>query len=353
MNFAQILQTTIDGLKSLTGIDFVVFEGYGKVVAATEDSGESTDLLPLAKTEEEYIKSEDCWFFKVANENTVEYVLGLRGEGENIVKLGRLAVFQIQSLMLAYKERFNRDNFIQNLILGNLAAPELYNLAKKLHIDTEARRVVYIVEVPAERSVYVVEILKSIFPQKNKDFIIVIDDRNIALVKELREKDSEKPAKNILGTISSEIMIKVRIGIGSVICELKELPNSFGEAKTALEISRIFEPEKNIVNADKLGIGRLVHGIGKDLCRTFVREIMKEVDLENFDEETIVTIHKFFENNLNVSETARQLYIHRNTLVYRLDKLQKITGLDLRVFDDAITFKIAMLVNRFINYKLQ
>ena len=118
----------------------------------------------------------------------------------------------------------------------------------------------------------------------------------------------------------------------------------------ALEVGKIFYVDKNVIAYSNLGIGRLIYQLPLPLCKMFIKEIFMNTSPDEFDEETLTTINKCFENNLNVSETSRQLYIHRNTLVYRLDKLQRSTGLDLRVFDDAITFKIALMVVKYMKY---
>jgi len=146
-------------------------------------------------------------------------------------------------------------------------------------------------------------------------------------------------------------MQPVRVGIGTAVNDLKFVSRSFKEAKMALEVGKIFEMTSLVINYETLGIGRLIYQLPMSLCRMFVNEVLRGEDADDFDEETLITVDKFFENNLNVSETARKLYIHRNTLVYRLDKLQKQTGLDLRNFDDAITFKITLMVGKYMNHK--
>ena len=200
----------------------------------------------------------------------------------------------------------------------------------------------------------IVEIVRSIFPAKTKDFVTAVDEHSIILVKELREKETmdeiEKIAKMITDTLSTELNVKVYISIGTVVSDLKDVSRSYKEAKMALEVGKIFESDKYIVNYEKLGIGRLIYQLPLSLCKMFIKEVLHGLTMDDFDEETLATVNKFFENNLNVSETSRQLYIHRNTLVYRLDKLQKMTGLDLRNFDDAIIFKITLMVSKYMMY---
>ncbi len=267
---------------------------------------------------------------------------------------GKVVVFQIQNLLVAYKERFDKDNFIKNLLLDNLLLVDIYNRAKKLHIDINVRRVVFVVETQTENDTVALETVKGMFSAKSKDFITAVDEKNIILVKELKPgesyEDMEKVAKMLLDMLNTEAMATVHVAYGTIVNEVKEVSRSYKEAKMALDVGKIFYSDKNIVAYNNLGIGRLIYQLPVSLCRMFIKEIFDGKSPEDLDDETLVTINKFFENNLNVSETSRQLYIHRNTLVYRLDKLQKSTGLDLRVFEDAITFKIALMVVKYMNY---
>ena len=200
----------------------------------------------------------------------------------------------------------------------------------------------------------VVEIVRGLFPAKTKDFVTAVDEHSIILVKEVREKESsdeiDRIAKVIEETLNNETKSKVYIASGTVVGDLKDVSRSYKEAKMALEVGKIFETGKYIVNYEKLGIGRLIYQLPLPLCRMFIKEVLHGLTMDDFDDETLATVNKFFENNLNVSETSRQLYIHRNTLVYRLDKLQKMTGLDLRNFDDAIIFKITLMVSKYMIY---
>ena len=260
----------------------------------------------------------------------------------------------LQNLLTAYKERFDRDNFIKNLLLDNLLLVDIYNRAKKLHIDTDARRVVYIIETKNDREVNVLETVRGFFTGKSRDFVTAVDGRNIILVRELRDgetyDDLDRAAEEILNSLHGAEIANVNIAYGTIVNEIKEVSRSYKEAKMALDVGKIFYSEQNIVAYSRLGIGRLIYQLPIPLCKMFIREIFEGKNPDDFDEETLQTINKFFENSLNVSETSRQLYIHRNTLVYRLDKLQKTTGLDLRVFEDAITFKIALMVVKYMKY---
>ena len=231
---------------------------------------------------------------------------------------------------------------------------QIYNRAKKLHIETEVRRVVYVVETNREKDGNELEKVRSIFGGKSKDFVTAVDEKNIIVVKELAEnetyEDLEKTAEVILNLFKADEDCEAYIAYGTVVNEIKEVSRSYKEARMALDVGKIFFEEKNIIAYSALGIGRLIYQLPIPLCKMFIKEIFDGKSPDDFDEETLTTINKFFENSLNVSETSRQLYIHRNTLVYRLDKLQKSTGLDLRVFEDAITFKIALMVVKYMKY---
>lgn len=353
----QILQSTIDGLKNITRKDLSVVEKEGKVIATTEENmiGRQIDAI------ENFVGSQadsqlilGYQYFKVYDNGIPEYVIQVKGEDEDGYRIGKIAAFQIQSLLVAYKERYDKDNFIKNLLLDNLLLVDIYSRAKKLHIENNIRRIVYLIETNIDKDMNIVEIVRSIFPAKTKDFVTAVDEHSIILVKELREKETmdeiEKIAKMISDTLSTELNVKVYISIGTVVSDLKDVSRSYKEAKMALEVGKIFENDKYIVNYEKLGIGRLIYQLPLSLCKMFIKEVLHGLTMDDFDDETLATVNKFFENNLNVSETSRQLYIHRNTLVYRLDKLQKITGLDLRNFDDAIIFKITLMVSKYMMY---
>ena len=268
--------------------------------------------------------------------------------------IGKLAAFQIQNLLMAYKERYDKDNFIKNLLLDNLLLVDIYNRAKKLHIETDVRRVVFIIETKNEKDNNALETVRGLFSGKTKDFITAVDEKNIILVKELKPNetydDMTRTAKVILDMLNTEAMTKAHVAFGTIVNEIKDVSRSYKEAKMALDVGKIFYSGRNVVAYSNLGIGRLIYQLPMPLCKMFIREIFDGKSPDEFDEETLTTINKFFENSLNVSETSRQLYIHRNTLVYRLDKLQKSTNLDLRVFDDAITFKIALMVVKYMKY---
>ncbi len=352
----QILQSTIDGLKGITRTDFCVYDTEGVTLAGTSANMGSygEDVVSFVNSPAESQVVGGCQFFKIMDEGQLEYVLLVRGAGDDTFMIGKMVVFQIQNLLVAYKERFDKENFIKNLLLDNLLLVDIYNRAKKLHIDTNVRRVVFVIETATENDTASMEIVKSLFTGKGRDFITAVDERNIILVKEVRDnenyEDMNRVARTILDMLNSEAMARVHIAYGTIINEIRDVSRSYKEAKMALDVGKIFYSDQHVVAYNKLGIGRLIYQLPVHLCRMFIREIFDGKSPEDLDEETLTTINKFFDNNLNVSETSRQLYIHRNTLGYRLDKLQKSTGLDLRTFDDAITFKIALMVVKYMNY---
>ncbi len=268
--------------------------------------------------------------------------------------IGRVAVSEIQNLLAAYKERVDKNNFIQNLLLDNMLLVDIYNRAKKLHIEVEAPRVVFIIETRREKDNIAMETLKTLFASRTGDYITAVDEKSIILVREVEENESygdlEAAAQMMRDMLNSEAMSAVHISYGTIVEQINQVSKSYKEAKMALDVGKIFYSEKDIIAYNTLGIGRLIYQLPVQLCEMFMKEVFGENLPDTFDDETLVTISKFFENNLNVSETARQLYVHRNTLVYRLEKLQRSTGLDIKVFDDALTFKIALMVVSYMNY---
>ena len=353
----QILLSTIEGLKGISRIDFCVFDTEGKTLASTfEDSRNmENDVLSFGRSPADSQVIEGRHFFKIFDEQQPEYVLVADGESEDVYMLGKMAAFQISNLLVAYKERFDKDNFIKNLLLDNLLLVDIYNRAKKLHIDTEAKRVIFLIETSHEKDSASLDNVRILLGGRSKDFVTAVDERNIIVVKEISQKDGlrelDRMAKEMYSALKDDTQdASLHIAYGTVVNDIKEVSKSYKEAKMALDVGRIFFDEKDIVAYSTLGIGRLIYQLPLPLCKMFIKEIFEGKSPDEFDEETLTTINKFFENSLNVSETSRQLYIHRNTLVYRLDKLQKSTGLDLRVFEDAITFKIALMVVKYMKY---
>lgn len=352
----QVLQSTIEGIKNISRVDICVMDTEGKALATTINSADEYESAVMAFVESPADSQvlQGYQFFKVFDEQQLEYVVLARGDSDDVYMIGKIVAFQIQNLLVAYKERFDKDNFIKNLLLDNLLLVDIYNRAKKLRIDIDVRRAVFLIETNHEKDSNSLETVKSMFSSKTKDFITAVDEKNIILVKELSANESyddlEKTAHTIVDMLNTEVMTKVHVSFGTVVNEIKDVSRSYKEAKMALDVGKIFYSDRNVIAYSNLGIGRLIYQLPMPLCKMFIKEIFENKSPDDFDDETLSTINKFFENSLNVSETSRQLYIHRNTLVYRLDKLQKSTNLDLRVFEDAITFKIALMVVKYMKY---
>ncbi len=351
----QILQSTIEGLKAIVRVEFCIMDTDGKEIASTADmSGCNAAAVEFAQSPADSQEIQGFQYFKIYDESQPEYILVAGGSGEDTYTLGKVAAFQIQSLLVAYKERFDKDNFIKNLLLDNLLLVDIYSRSKKLHIPVDVKRIVLIVEAESGKDSNILELLRSAGGISNRDFVTAVDENNVIVVKDLSDgdspKDIDKIAKGIIAYLDKEKVRGSRVSYGTVVKEIKEVSRSYKEAKMALDVGKIFFDERQIVAYSELGIGRLIYQLPIPLCKMFIKEIFGGKSPDEFDEETLTTINKFFENSLNVSETSRQLFIHRNTLVYRLDKLQKSTGLDLRVFEDAITFKIALMVVKYMKY---
>lgn len=353
---SQILQSTITGLNAITGVEFHVFDTDGTALASTqEDAGVYTaEVLQFEKASSDCRVGIGYQMYKVYDAYQLTYILIAVGEADQVQMMGQVAVFQLQSLLTAYQERFDKDNFFKSLLLDNLLLVDIYNRAKKLHIDTNVRRVIFIVEMPNEKETILLEKVREALGSKTKEFVTAVDEKNVIIVKEVRQKDGypelDAYAESLLQILQKEWKTEFHVAYGTIVSDIKEVSKSYKEAKLALDVGKIFFAGKQVVAYNTLGIGRLIYQLPVPLCNMFIREIFEGKSPDDFDKETLNTIYKFFENSLNVSETARQLYIHRNTLVYRLDKIEKTTGLDLRVFEDAITFKIALMVVEYMKY---
>ena len=350
------LQVTLEEIKEISRIDLALYSDKGKLLASTyEEEGDMEEAIRFfADSMAESQMLSGCHFFKVLIENELEYILLAKATSEEAYMIGRLAVCQIRNMVSAYREQFDRNSFMQNVVLGNMLVVDMYNKAKKLHIEAEARRLVFVIETNKHRDSNAMEVVKSLFTGRHGDYITAVDEENIILVKELEKCDTYEEmhqlAKTIVDLLNTEAMINAKIAYGTVVQNIKDVSRSYNEAKMAMDVGKIFYDEKSVIAYNKLGIGRLIYQLPIPLCKMFMDEVFPGATPDEFDEETLLTIRKFFDNSLNVSETARQLYIHRNTLVYRLDKVNKATGLDLRVFEDAITFEIALMVVRYMNY---
>ncbi|MEY8517940.1 helix-turn-helix domain-containing protein [Lachnospiraceae bacterium 29-84] len=350
------LQVTLGEIKDISRIDLSLYNDKGKLLASTYDMQEDMEdsIRMFADSMAESQMLSGCHFFKIMIENELEYILLVQSSSEEAYMIGRLTVCQIRNIVSAYREQFDRNSFMQNVVLGNMLVVDMYNKAKKLHIETSPR-VVFVIEVSGEKDGIVIETVRNLFASSTKDFVTEVDEKSVVLVKDVRdiltEAELDGLAKTIVDNLQMEAMVKIRVGFGSRVELLQDITRSYQEAKMALEVGSIFYMENNTISYSNLGIGRLIYQLPLGLCEMFLKEVFGDEIPDIFDEETTITIHKFFENNLNISETARQLYIHRNTLVYRLERIEKILGLDIRTFEDAMLFKIALMVMSHMDYQ--
>ncbi len=352
----QVLQETINGIKGITEVDLCVMDLSGHPVVQTVDEIDDVEkeVRSFSESMAESQVIDGVQYFKIFDDKRLEYILLIQGQNENDYTIGKLAVFQIENLLVAYKERFDKENFVKNLLLDNLLLVDIYNRAKKLHIDVETRRIAFLIQTSYGKDHNLVEAMKQLNLIRESDFITAVDEKSIVYVTEVGEEDIQKNfinhASRIVEALEAEQILDVKIAIGNPADNIKDVSRSYKEAQIALEVSKIFYEESTVIAYNQLGIGRLIYQLPLPLCKMFIREVFGDYSPDSIDEETLITIDKFFENNLNVSETSRQLFIHRNTLVYRLDKIQKNTNLDLRNFEDAIAFKIALMVVKYMKY---
>lgn len=352
----HIIQKSIDDLRTITKVDVTVFDTDGNMLATTQDIQDMNIemIRSFADSPADSQVVGALHLLKVIQEEAVMYIIVTRGASEDAYMVGRIAVSQILALSMAYKEHFDRDNFFQNLLLDNMLVVDIYNRAKKLRVESSRKRVVYLIEARQEKDSIVKDLLKGMFAPQTGDVVTAVDENAVILIKSLEASDGEEELEQIASTIVSllntEAMLNVRVAYGNTVNELRDVSKSYKEAKMALEVGKIFYAQRNQLAYTSLGIGRLIYQLPVNLCEIFIKEIFGDQIPEELDDETRSMLDKFFENNLNVSETSRELFVHRNTLVYRIEKVQKATGLDLRLFDDALTYKIAMMVESYLNY---
>lgn len=353
---SQIIQASIEELRSITKTDLCVMDSTGNEVASTVEqiriSTEQIREFSQSAADSQMI-SGSC-LLKVAQDGELVYLV-LASGSEDAYMVGKIAASQLRQLMTAYKEKLDKDSFLQNLILDNLLLVDIYNRAKKLLIPIEGSRAVFLIEADCEDNGEIMELLRGLFVSYNGDYLTAVEEKSIILIKSLAQGEGYQELKDtadmIVAMVNTEVMVNVRVSYGTIVQELKDVSKSFKEAKLALDVGRIFYAEKNVMAYHALGIGRLIYQLPESLCRIFIQEIFGSEKIpEEIDEEILFTVQKFFENNLNISETSRKLFVHRNTLVYRIEKVQKATGLDMRVFEDALTFNIALMVANYLKY---
>ena len=354
----SIFQGVIQQLKTVSGRVFGVIDSDGCVVSCTESFllGERwPDAASLvAGSGEQTVTYGQKTFRAVMNSvNVFEYAAFCSGDDEQASLLCNMAYIALNDATVYYEEKHDRGTFVKNIIMDNILPGDIYIRAKELHFATDAPRAVFLVRQVGRSDVATVDVLSGLFPDKLQDFVLSINETDIAVIKQLSGNESpeqlEKLARQMEDTLKSELFVKTVIGIGTVAEHLRELADAYKEAQTAIDVGKVFDTEKSIINYENLGIGRLIYQLPTTLCEIFLTEVFKKNSLDSLDQETLFTINKFFENNLNVSETSRKLFVHRNTLVYRLEKIKKLTGLDLRQFDHAIVFKVALMVRKYLS----
>ena len=315
--------------------------------------GETFEYLVLGTGDSSDIFIRDNYTYKpFGDASKPEYAVFVEGTDDMAAKFCSILAVSFHSIKQYYDEKYDRNNFIKNVILDNILPGDIYVKARELHFNTDVSRAVLLIRVISSNDISAFGVIQNLFPDKQKDFVFNISEADIVLVKEIKSgiesRDLEKLARSIVDTLSSEFYTKVVIGIGTSVVGIKDLARSFKESQVSLEVGKVFDTDKSIISYDNLGIARLIYQLPTTLCEMFLREVFKKGSIESLDQETLFTIQKFFENNLNVSETSRKLFVHRNTLVYRLEKIRKLTGLDLREFDHAIIFKVALMVKKYL-----
>ncbi len=354
----SIFQSVILQLKDATDRTFGVIDTEGSVIACTDASlmGErwSDAVVKVAGSLEQAVTFGQKTFRAIlGSTNLLEYAVFCTGDDEMARSLCNLAYISLNDAKMFYEDKHDRGTFVKNIIMDNILSGDIYVRAKELHFATDAPRAVFLVRQQGRGDVAAVDVLAGLFPDKMQDFVISINETDIAVIKQLASNwdDEElfKIARSMEDTLRNELFVKTVIGIGTPAVHLRELSDAYKEAQTAIDVGKVFDTEKSIINYENLGIGRLIYQLPTTLCEIFLSEVFKKNSIDSLDQETLFTINKFFENNLNVSETSRKLFVHRNTLVYRLEKIKKLTGLDLRQFDHAIVFKVALMVRKYLS----
>ena len=354
----SVFQSVIVQLKEISDRTFGVIDTEGCVVSCTDMSmlGERwTDAALKVGNAADSIVTFGQKSFKaiVGNSNFFEYAVFCTGDDDMAHSYCQLAYIALNDAKTFYEEKHDRGTFVKNIIMDNILPGDIYIRAKELHFSTDAPRAVFLIRQVGHSDVATVDVLSGMFTDKLQDFVLSINETDIAVVKQISgsttTEDLEKIAQSIEETLKNELRIKTVIGIGTIADHLRELADSYKEAQTAIDVGKVFDTEKSIINYENLGIGRLIYQLPTTLCEIFLSEVFKKNSIDSLDQETLFTINKFFENNLNVSETSRKLFVHRNTLVYRLEKIKKLTGLDLRQFDHAIVFKVALMVRKYLS----
>lgn len=351
----RLFQGVVHQMRDTIGRVIGVIDENSTIVACSELSriGTNSDFFTIELCDSHDVFIRDGYTYKPFGVHVKpDYAVFIEGTDDQAAKYASILAISLSSIKQYYDEKYDRNNFVKNIILDNVLPGDITLKARELHFNADISRVVFLISIVSANEVSAYDVIQNLFPAKNKDFVFNITETEIVLVKEIKagidNKDLEKLARSISDTLSGEFFTKVNVGIGTPVTGIKDLARSFKEAQIAIEVGKVFDTDKTIVSYDNLGIARLIYHLPTTLCETFLKEVFKKGSIESLDHETLFTIQRFFENNLNVSETSRKLFVHRNTLVYRLDKIKKLTGLDLREFDHAIIFKIALMVKKYL-----
>ncbi len=352
----RLFQGVIHQMKNAIDRTIGIIDESGTIISCSE-LGRIGEVNSVAAAttfmDSEICVVNGCTYKTFGNQVHPEYAVFIDGDDELAAKYVNISAVALSNLKQYFDEKYDRNNFIKNVILDNILPGDIYLKARELRFNNDATRVVLLIRIPEQSDASAYDVVQNLFPDKTKDFIVNVSETDIALIKEVKSnvesKDLEKLSRSIVDSLSTELYVHAQVGIGTAVVGIKELARSFKEAQVSLEVGKVFDTEKAIVRYDSLGIARLIYQLPTTLCEMFLREVFKRGSIESLDQETLFTIQKFFENNLNVSETSRKLFVHRNTLVYRLEKIKKLTGLDLREFDDAIVFKVALMVKKYLD----
>ena len=354
----SVFQSVIVQLRDVTDRTFGVIDTEGCVISCTDASLLSerwpdAALKVIGSGEQIVTFGQKTYRPILGSTNLFESAVFCTGDDELAKAYCNMAYIALNDAKIFYEEKHDRGTFIKNIIMDNILPGDIYIRAKELHFATDTPRAVFLVRQMGRSDVAMVDVLSGMFPDRLQDFVLSINETDVAVIKQLSanatREDLEKIARAMEDTLKNELFIRTVIGIGTIAEHLRELADAYKEAQTAIEVGKVFDTEKSIMHYENLGIGRLIYQLPTTLCEIFLSEVFKKNSIDSLDQETLFTINKFFENNLNVSETSRKLFVHRNTLVYRLEKIKKLTGLDLRQFDHAIVFKVALMVRKYLS----
>ncbi|MCR5430153.1 MAG: helix-turn-helix domain-containing protein [Eubacterium sp.] len=345
----KTLKDTLDGIKKISKVDLFVYDLKGKIVANTSEADDkiSDAVFNFIESKKDKDEKSSLCFYKLATNQV------LVAKGKDAKMIGEMTAFQIENLDNHTDSSSDENEFLKKLISNDILPTDLKNQTKQLGVDVKGNKCVFIIESEHEKNGIVIEALKNALVEES-DLISDVDDKNIVLVKELVDaKDIEEAASiayAIVDMLNTEIMQNARVSYSSIITNIKDTANGYNEARIALDVGTIFKTEEQVISYNEIGIEKLIYQMPLSMCKDFIDEVFDGEVPEEFDKETAVTAQEMFENNLNISEAARQLFIHRNTLVYRLDKIYKNTGFDLREFEDAMMFRMVMMVKKYIEY---